>query len=153
MLNMGWGDKVLKSTGEKLEEGGHNDDQTSSAEHILQAKAFDEIVRTLLAAGYFRARIATLSEFDKAVGGLCWCITSSGVQVDVDILFEENSSIGAKVQLCEKIIHVSLSRMSRNLFFGINISSLCNRSCVPCDVRTLYKRIKFKAVIGRMCFP
>ena len=37
--------------------------------------------------GYFRARIKTLSEFDKVVGGLCWCITSNGEFVDVDILF------------------------------------------------------------------
>lgn len=42
----------------------------------------------------------------KAVGGLCWCIASSGVNVDVDILFTENSTIGEKVQLSEKIITV-----------------------------------------------
>eukprot|EP00613_Pedinella_sp_CCMP2098_P043232 CAMPEP_0171796322 /NCGR_PEP_ID=MMETSP0991-20121206/69250_1 /TAXON_ID=483369 /ORGANISM="non described non described, Strain CCMP2098" /LENGTH=240 /DNA_ID=CAMNT_0012407089 /DNA_START=49 /DNA_END=767 /DNA_ORIENTATION=- len=98
-----------KSTAELLDERGHNDDQTSSAEKDLQSKAFSSIVDILIDAGYFRARIATLSEFDKAVGGLCWCITSSGVNVDVDILFNENSTIGEKVQLSEKIIKVMRS--------------------------------------------
>ena len=42
----------------------HND-QTSHAEKELQAQAFAEISLILLSAGYFRARIATLSEFDK----------------------------------------------------------------------------------------
>jgi len=48
-----------------LDERGHNDDQTSSAEKELQSKAFEQIVQLLLDAGYFRARISNLSEFDK----------------------------------------------------------------------------------------
>ncbi len=58
----------------------------------------------MLSAGYFRARIATLSPFDKVVGGLCWCITSSGEDIDVDILFTENSTIGEKIKLSEHIV-------------------------------------------------
>mmetsp|Transcript_52863 Transcript_52863/g.67798 ORF Transcript_52863/g.67798 Transcript_52863/m.67798 type:complete len:681 (-) Transcript_52863:262-2304(-) len=104
-----WNTPVAKSTAEMLDERGHNDDQTSSAEKELQSNAFNQIAQILLEAGYFRARIATLSEFDKAVGGLCWCITSSGVNVDVDILFTENATIGEKVQLSEKIISVMRS--------------------------------------------
>lgn len=82
-------------------------DQTSASEKEMQASAFAEIVTLLLSAGYFRARIAGLSDFDKAVGGLCWAITSSGADVDVDILFQENSTIGEKVQLSEKIVAVT----------------------------------------------
>ena len=60
------GGKNQKSTGEMLSErGGHNDAQTSSAEKVLQAKAFNEIVEALIGAGYFRARVVTLSDFDK----------------------------------------------------------------------------------------
>ena len=44
-----------------LDERGHNDDQTSSAEKELQSKAFEQIVQLLLDAGYFRARISNLS--------------------------------------------------------------------------------------------
>lgn len=40
-------------------------DQTSEAEKSLQKQKFEEIVGVLLSAGYFRARIATLSPFDK----------------------------------------------------------------------------------------
>ena len=78
-------------------------DQTSETEKVLQKQKYDEIIQLLLSAGYFRARINTLSEFDKVVGGLCWCITSTGEDVDVDILFQENSTIGQKIALSEAI--------------------------------------------------
>ena len=67
-------------------------------------KLYDEIVDTLISAGYFRARIQTLSEFDKVVGGLCWAIVNSGERVDVDILFKENSTTGERIALSEAIV-------------------------------------------------
>jgi hypothetical protein len=85
-------------------------DQTSETEKVYQKAKYNEIVEILLSAGYFRARINNLSEFDKVVGGLCWCITSSGESVDVDILFQENSSIGQKIALSEAIV-VALRKM------------------------------------------
>ena len=50
----------------------HKEDQT--AEHVLQEKKqkYEEIIAMLIEAGYFRAQIQTLSQFDKVVGGLCW---------------------------------------------------------------------------------
>lgn len=54
----------------------------------------------LLAGGYFRARIPTLSPFDKVVGGICWSITASSVDLgDVDILFTENATIGERMSV------------------------------------------------------
>lgn len=85
-------------------------DQTSETEKVYQRQKYDQIIEILLSAGYFRARINNLSEFDKVVGGLCWCITSSGELVDVDILFQENSSIGQKIALSEAIV-VALRKM------------------------------------------
>lgn len=85
----------------------HDDDgrdQTSLDEKNYQRQKYDDIIQILLSAGYFRARINTLSEFDKVVGGLCWCITSSGEDVDVDILFQENSTIGQRITLSEAIV-------------------------------------------------
>lgn len=79
-------------------------DQTSGTEKEYQRNKYNEIVEILLTAGYFRARIHTLNEFDKVVGGLCWCITSSGESVDVDILFQENLTIGQKISLSEAIV-------------------------------------------------
>jgi hypothetical protein len=86
-------------------------DQTSENEKAYQKKKYDEIIEILLSAGYFRARISTLSEFDKVVGGLCWSITSSGEDVDVDILFQENSTIGQRIALSEAIVK-ALRKMS-----------------------------------------
>uniref|UniRef100_A0A665VZH6 Coiled-coil domain-containing protein 93 n=1 Tax=Echeneis naucrates TaxID=173247 RepID=A0A665VZH6_ECHNA len=65
-----------------------------------------EILELLLAAGYFRARIKGLSPFDKVVGGMTWCITTCNFDIDVDLLFQENSTIGQKIALTEKIVCV-----------------------------------------------
>ncbi len=81
-------------------------DQTSETEKVYQQAKYHEILEVLLTAGYFRARIGTLSEFDKVVGGLCWCLVSSGEVVDVDILFQENSTIGQRISLSEAIVKV-----------------------------------------------
>ena len=79
-------------------------DQTSETEKVYQKQKYNEIIDILLEAGYYRAQIATLSEFDKVVGGLCWCIVNSGEDVDVDILFQENSTIGQRIALSEAIV-------------------------------------------------
>ncbi|KAG7259933.1 hypothetical protein CRUP_014142, partial [Coryphaenoides rupestris] len=65
-----------------------------------------EILELLLAAGYFRARIKGDSPFDKVVGGMTWCITTCNFDIDVDLLFQENSTIGQKIALTEKIVSV-----------------------------------------------
>eukprot|EP00794_Sanderia_malayensis_P016993 gene16993-18705_t len=75
-----------------------------------QGVKFDETIELLLAAGYFRARIKGLSPFDKIVGGMVWCITTCDFDIDVDLLFQENSTIGQKIALTEKIVAV-LPRM------------------------------------------
>lgn len=74
-------------------------------ERILKLK---ECCDMLLAAGYFRARISTLSPFDKVVGGMCWAITASGATVSVDILFQENSTIGQRIKLSENLVKALL---------------------------------------------
>ena len=53
-----------------------------------------------MAAGYFRARL-NIDPFDKILGGMCWCITGSNF--DVDIEFEDDLNMGQKIKLSEKI--------------------------------------------------
>ena len=79
-------------------------DQTSKTEKIHQKQKFEEIKVLLVTAGYNRASVSTLSEFDVVIGGLCWCIMSAGGNVDVDILFQENVTIGQRIILSESII-------------------------------------------------
>lgn len=62
-----------------------------------QIKKYEEIVELLLAAGYFRARISTLSQFDKIIGGLAWCVTASNVDLEIDLFFEEDAQIRQKM--------------------------------------------------------
>jgi hypothetical protein len=81
-----------------------SEDQTSKVEKDHQVNKLDSVVRMLVSAGYFRAGIPTLNPFDKIVGGLCWCIETSGEGVDVDILFTENSTIGQRIKLSEQVV-------------------------------------------------
>lgn len=71
-----------------------------------QSVKLSEIVELLVAAGYFRARIKGLSPFDKIVGGMTWCIETCNFDVDVDLLFHENLTIGQKIALTERIVGV-----------------------------------------------
>lgn len=71
-----------------------------------QGLKLSEIIELLVAAGYFRARIKGLSPFDKIVGGMTWCIETCNFDVDVDLLFNENLTIGQKIALTERIVKV-----------------------------------------------
>ena len=66
----------------------------------------------LLAAGYFRVRIKGLSDFDKVmqeassfvmniavqvVGGLAWSTQACNFAVDIDVLYQENATLGQKM--------------------------------------------------------
>ncbi|XP_033019598.1 coiled-coil domain-containing protein 93 [Lacerta agilis] len=84
--------------------------EVETREDEEQSIKLSEILELLVAAGYFRARIKGLSPFDKVVGGMTWCITTCSFDIDVDLLFQENSTIGQKIALTEKIVSV-LPRM------------------------------------------
>jgi hypothetical protein len=85
-------------------------DQSSASYVEDQKRQYDAIVGLLHDAGYYRVNILNLTPFDKVVGGLCWCIISSGEAVDVDILFTENATIGERISLSEAIV-VALRQM------------------------------------------
>jgi hypothetical protein len=44
-----------------------------------------------VAAGYFRARL-NIEPFDKILGGMCWAITGSNF--DIDLEFEDDLKLG-----------------------------------------------------------
>lgn len=58
-----------------------------------EQETFDMLIK----AGYYRACIKGLSAFDKVVGGMTWCIECCDYDVDVDLLFHENLTIGQKM--------------------------------------------------------
>jgi hypothetical protein len=58
---------------------------------------YEQIIDLLLAGGYFRARIQGLTAFDKVVGGMSWCITNCNEDLDIDLFFQEDSSIGQRM--------------------------------------------------------
>ncbi|XP_003214938.2 coiled-coil domain-containing protein 93 isoform X2 [Anolis carolinensis] len=92
------------------QKGQQEHQEVETREDEEQNIKLSEILELLVAAGYFRARIKGLSPFDKVVGGMTWCITTCNFDIDVDLLFQENSTIGQKIALTEKIVSV-LPRM------------------------------------------
>lgn len=60
-------------------------------QEALQANLLAQINDILVAAGYFRARL-NIEPFDKILGGMCWCITGSNY--DVDIEYEDDMIMG-----------------------------------------------------------
>ncbi|CAN2389061.1 Coiled-coil domain-containing protein 93 [Pristimantis euphronides] len=86
--------------------GNRGENEVETREDEEQQVKLVEILELLVAAGYFRARIKGLSPFDKVVGGMTWCITTCNFDIDVDLLFQENSTIGQKIALTEKIVSV-----------------------------------------------
>lgn len=65
------------------------------------SELLQQICDMLVAAGYFRARLA-IEAFDKILGGMCWCITGSNNEIELD--FEDDLKLGQKVKLSEKIV-------------------------------------------------
>lgn len=85
--------------------------EAEKREDEQQKVKYEEIIELLIGAGYYRAKIKGISEFDKVVGGMCWCIDVCNIDLDVDILFQENSTIGQKIGLTEKLV-AALQKMN-----------------------------------------
>jgi hypothetical protein len=72
-----------------------------------EAQKLEEICDILVAGGYFRARL-NIEPFDKILGGMCWSITGSAY--DIDLEFIDDMKRGEKVALAEKVV-ASLQEM------------------------------------------
>ena len=55
------------------------------------------IVDLLERSGYDRARVPELSPFDVVTGGLAWCVMASNEEADVDLLYDDEATLGEKM--------------------------------------------------------
>ncbi len=123
--------------------GGRNQSERDP-ERIFKLK---ECCDVLLAAGYFRARISTLSPFDKVIGGMVWSITASNVDVNVDLLFEENSTIGQRIRLSENIVK-ALIKMQAPVIQSYQIQGLDYDHIFPVLKWLVRKVIETRSLTG-----
>ena len=72
----------------------------------------------------------------KVVGGMTWCISVCDFDIDVDLLFQENSTIGQKMWVPQRplsIIHfiteLTLSNVGRNQVFSAYILLFVDSEC------------------------
>jgi len=124
---------------------GPKSDQETEPSRILKLK---ECCDMLLAGGYFRARIPSLSPFDKVVGGVVWAITASAEEVDVDILFQENSSIGERIKLSEQLVRALISMKCPRPLQSHQIQGLDYDSLFPVIQWLVRKVIETRLLMG-----
>eukprot|EP01090_Pellita_catalonica_P010401 TRINITY_DN21841_c0_g1_i1.p1 TRINITY_DN21841_c0_g1~~TRINITY_DN21841_c0_g1_i1.p1 ORF type:complete len:118 (-),score=17.65 TRINITY_DN21841_c0_g1_i1:7-360(-) len=107
-----------------------------------------KIVEILLAAGYERANVSTLSRFDKIIGGLIWCIQSSNIDVDADLCFQENARIGQKIEMGEKIEQALVQMKCPYRLRSSQIQGLDALSLLPVIIWLTRKVIEAKKQTG-----
>jgi len=124
---------------------GPKSDQEIEPSRILKLK---ECCDMLMAGGYFRARIPSLSPFDKVVGGVVWAITASAEEVDVDILFQENSSIGERIKLSEQLVRALISMKCPHALQSHQIQGLDYEHLFPIIQWLVRKVISTRLLMG-----
>jgi hypothetical protein len=90
---------------------------------------YQKICDILLEAGYYRARISTISPFDKILGGLCWTIT--GLLMSVDIELKDESSLGEMVHLAEKVTECLTAMRAPFILYPHQIQGLNYEHILP----------------------
>lgn len=60
-------------------------------------------------AGYFRARISTLSDFDKIIGGMAWAMQVLSYGINIDVFYTDSLDLGQKIALTERLVMVLLA--------------------------------------------
>lgn len=68
----------------------------------------DAIIKAFVDAGYFRARIFTLSEFDKIIGGMAWAMLVFSQDININIFYADTLDLGQKIALTERLVMVLL---------------------------------------------
>ena len=63
------------------------------------------IYNTLQMAGYQKIKIRRLSDFDKILGGLLWCIQNSNYFIYIEN-YSDDMNIGQKIKLSEQIVNI-----------------------------------------------
>lgn len=66
-------------------------------------------MNSLVEAGYFRARITSLSDFDKIIGGMAWAIQVFSHDINIPIIYKDTMPLGQKILLTEKIVMVLIA--------------------------------------------
>lgn len=70
--------------------------------------AMDSITEALVKAGYYRARISTLSDFDKIIGGIAWSLQVFSHDININIFYADTLALGQKIALTERLVMVIL---------------------------------------------
>jgi len=109
---------------------------------------YQRIIDMLVAGGYFRARIDGLDPFDKVVGGLVWGITASGVTLEVEVFFEENATLGQRIEICEAIDQALVSMKCPYRLMANQLSSLNYKPIFPAIQWLVKHVIDYRRITG-----
>jgi hypothetical protein len=89
----------------------------------------ERIIDCLVKAGYYRARISTLSDFDKIIGGMAWAMQLFSYDINIDIFYTDTLDLGQKISLTERLVMVLLAskcpyRIEPHQIVGLDYESL-----------------------------
>lgn len=89
----------------------------------------EDIVEALVGAGYFRARISTLSDFDKIIGGMAWAMQVFSYDLNIDVFYTDALDLGQKIALTERLVMVLLAmkcpyRLEPHQIVGLDYANL-----------------------------
>lgn len=96
----------------------------TNAHHMM-----DHIIECLVEAGYFRARISTLSDFDKIIGGMAWAMQVFSYDININVFYTDTLDLGQKIGLTERLVMVLLVmkcpyRLEPHQIVGLDYGSL-----------------------------
>lgn len=72
----------------------------------------------------------------QVVGGMTWCITTCNIDIDVDLLFQENSTIGQKMWALRKFFSNEIQIFDN--FHDVSELHVCNTGIVIPKVDFIY---------------
>lgn len=89
----------------------------------------EAIIKALVDAGYFRARISNLSDFDKIIGGMAWAMQIFSYDINIDVFYTDALDLGQKIALTERLVMVMLAmrcphRLEPHQIVGLDYANL-----------------------------
>lgn len=99
----------------------------------------ENIIKAFVDAGYYRARIRTLTDFDKIIGGMAWAMQVFSYDINIDVFYTDSLDLGQKIALTERLVMVLLAMNSPHVIEPHQIVGLDHVNLLPV-IKWLIKR-------------
>jgi hypothetical protein len=70
---------------------------TQTMQTIETTETMQRIQALMVAGGYLRAGLPSVSPLDKIIGGLIWLVNASNADADLDLFYDQHSDLHRKL--------------------------------------------------------